>query len=492
MVVPAGVPRIDFRAHQVRTGTEGARHEFEQMIALLVQRTVGEARQIVASGGDWGIDVMVGDLGAKVTIWQAKYFIDGFGSGQLSQVKSSFGRACAGARQGGYKIERWVLCVPCDLTHKMLGSWQRWRDEQVARTGITIDLWDATALTSLLLDRRMDDLRRGFYDPYGPALPEDEGGSGDRPPARLRTTADQTASPDLQVWQGGSELLVGARGYLLHDPVETWTAPDRSWLLRDATADELDGTSRRVRLRQLQVRRDTAASAAVRAGLTEQAGLVQRLAGTPGLPGRLGWDISSSRATLVTSLVSAPTWRAVHGGGAPTLDRLAAAAMLGHADDLCRNLMVLHRRGLGHGQVTSDSVLLVDGRRRTVLRDLGLAGFGPAGSSAVTAAAVPTGDELSGGDPRADDVRQVAALVRRSLALRPPELGRPPGPVVPPPAVVLRPPPAPVGTGPGWPDLADLAALLDRALHPGPAGRPAILELADGLRAARRRLSAGR
>lgn len=465
VAVPAGAPRIDFRAHQVRAGTEGARHEFEQMIALLVQRTVGEARQIVASGGDWGIDVMVGDLGEKITIWQAKYFIDGFGSGQFGQVRSSFGRAREGAAKGKYEIERWVLCVPCDLTHKMLGAWQRWSKEQTAQTGIPIDLWDATALTSLLLDRRMDDLRRSFYDPYGPALPEDAGRNGDRPSARLRTTADQTASHDPPVWQGGGELLVGERSYLLHDPVETRTATDRSWLLRDAPADELDGASRRVRVRQLQVRRATAASAAVRAGLAEQADLLHRLAGTPGVPGRLGWDITSSRATLVTSLVSAPTWREVHGGGARALDRLAAAAMLGRADDLCRTLTVLHRRGLAHGQVTPDSVLLVDGRRRTALRDLGFAGFGPAATSAVTSAAGSerSGGEFSGGDPRAHDVRQVAALVRQSL-----------------------------GLGPGWPDLADLTALLDRALHPSPAERPAILELADGLRAARRRLSAGR
>jgi hypothetical protein len=47
VAIPAGVPRIDFRVHQIRTNYQGAREEFEQMIALLVERLEGDARRVL-------------------------------------------------------------------------------------------------------------------------------------------------------------------------------------------------------------------------------------------------------------------------------------------------------------------------------------------------------------------------------------------------------------------------------------------------------------
>jgi hypothetical protein len=47
VAIPAVVPRIDFRVHQIRTNYQGAREEFEQMIALLVERLEGDARRVL-------------------------------------------------------------------------------------------------------------------------------------------------------------------------------------------------------------------------------------------------------------------------------------------------------------------------------------------------------------------------------------------------------------------------------------------------------------
>jgi hypothetical protein len=49
--------------HQVRAGQAGASEDFEQMPGLLVRATSGrEASLVFANPGDWGVDVLVGDL----------------------------------------------------------------------------------------------------------------------------------------------------------------------------------------------------------------------------------------------------------------------------------------------------------------------------------------------------------------------------------------------------------------------------------------------
>jgi glycine cleavage system pyridoxal-binding protein P len=74
---------INFAVHQTRSGHSGAREDFEQMLALLVQATEPTARLIAANPGDWGIDVVVGELdGDDVALFQAKYFYPVVGAKQ--------------------------------------------------------------------------------------------------------------------------------------------------------------------------------------------------------------------------------------------------------------------------------------------------------------------------------------------------------------------------------------------------------------------------
>ncbi len=65
--------------------------------------------------GDWGIDVLVGDLRGEVTIRQAKYFMPGVGTRHKEQIKHSFASTVKAAAAHRYTVARWVLCVPSSM-----------------------------------------------------------------------------------------------------------------------------------------------------------------------------------------------------------------------------------------------------------------------------------------------------------------------------------------------------------------------------------------
>src|SRR5256885_10846906 len=68
----SGEPPINFAAHQFRAGNiAGAREDFEQMLAMLVGAVHPGARLIAANPGDWGIDLLLGELSGAAVIWQA-------------------------------------------------------------------------------------------------------------------------------------------------------------------------------------------------------------------------------------------------------------------------------------------------------------------------------------------------------------------------------------------------------------------------------------
>jgi hypothetical protein len=90
----SGVPSINFFAHRVRAG-DGAWADFEQMLALLVQATEGHAHLIHSNPGDWGIDVLVGDMSGRVALWQAKYYINGVRASINAISRSHSIRRCA-------------------------------------------------------------------------------------------------------------------------------------------------------------------------------------------------------------------------------------------------------------------------------------------------------------------------------------------------------------------------------------------------------------
>jgi len=136
------------------------------MLGLLVRATSGEASLVFANPGDWGIDVLVGDLRGRVTVWQAKYFMRGVGRSQQRQIEGSFASALDAAARHGYTLEQWVLCIPASMDGPTTQWWHGWKAAQEHDTGALIDLWDETRLRELLLRPEAADVRRHYYNPY--------------------------------------------------------------------------------------------------------------------------------------------------------------------------------------------------------------------------------------------------------------------------------------------------------------------------------------
>jgi hypothetical protein len=165
----SGEPPINFAAHQFRAGNmAGARDDFEQMLAMLVAAVHPGARLIAANPGDWGIDVLVGELSGVVVIWQAKYFWPAVTRAKQSQIRDSFNSAVTHAERNGYRLKQWVLCVPSSMDAPMAQWWDNWRVRRQRETGVVIDLWHETALRGLLITPDAAHVRRHYYDPYAP------------------------------------------------------------------------------------------------------------------------------------------------------------------------------------------------------------------------------------------------------------------------------------------------------------------------------------
>ncbi|MGC9382677.1 hypothetical protein [Streptomyces sp. MH13] len=104
MAVAAGVPPIQFGVHEYRTGSaDGARADFEKMVAQLAAATTPNVRMIAANPGDWGVDAFAGDLGGAITVWQSKYFMPVTTTSHSQQIRDSLSHAlksAAGAVSG--------------------------------------------------------------------------------------------------------------------------------------------------------------------------------------------------------------------------------------------------------------------------------------------------------------------------------------------------------------------------------------------------------
>ncbi|MFD3505040.1 serine/threonine-protein kinase [Streptomyces sp. NPDC058678] len=168
MTTSAGVPPINFDAHQIRTGgMGGAPDEFEKMIVALASATSPDARMVAANAGDWGVDAFAGDLGGAVTVWQAKYFRPvTSGSAHQAQIKESFQSLMKQAAQRGHTVQTWVLCIPSSMDGPMSKWWDTWKKTQEREHGLLIDLWDETEITRRLRTPEADRVRRAYYEPF--------------------------------------------------------------------------------------------------------------------------------------------------------------------------------------------------------------------------------------------------------------------------------------------------------------------------------------
>ncbi|MDP9796911.1 hypothetical protein J2S43_005423 [Catenuloplanes nepalensis] len=163
----AGEPPINFASHQFRAGNmAGARDDFEQMLAALIASVHPGARAIAANPGDWGIDILLGELSGLVVIWQSKYFWPLVGRGSQGQIRESFDSALRSAERNGYALDRWVLCVPSSMDPETARWWDRWRVRRQRESGVAVELWHETVLREMLMRPDAAHVRRHYYDPY--------------------------------------------------------------------------------------------------------------------------------------------------------------------------------------------------------------------------------------------------------------------------------------------------------------------------------------
>ncbi|WP_432841146.1 hypothetical protein [Dactylosporangium sp. CA-092794] len=168
----SGEPPINFAAHQLRAGNlAGARDDFEQMLAMLLAAVYPGARAITANPGDWGIDILLGELSGLVVIWQSKYFFPVVTRSHQGQIRESFDSAVAAAQRNGYRLAQWVLCVPSSMDAPTAQWWDNWRARRQRETGVQIELWHENVLRNLLIKPDCADVRRHFYDPYAAPRP---------------------------------------------------------------------------------------------------------------------------------------------------------------------------------------------------------------------------------------------------------------------------------------------------------------------------------
>lgn len=144
-------------------GKDGAREKFERLIAQLVRLRLRSVTRVEANPGDWGLDVLVGEIDGVISVWQAKFFIDGFGKPQQAQVRGSFAQVVKQAEYQGFTVDAWTLCIPVDLDADNLKWWTTWRKNKESETKMRIELWDRTELEGLLLTPDADHIRSAFF-----------------------------------------------------------------------------------------------------------------------------------------------------------------------------------------------------------------------------------------------------------------------------------------------------------------------------------------
>ncbi|WP_235736809.1 hypothetical protein [Nocardioides alcanivorans] len=138
------------------------------MLSALVGQVHPTATDVRADPGDWGIDVFVGSLVDKVSIWQSKYFYTEIGKSQKAQIRESFASAMKHAEAEGYDVESWTLCVACELSAPERRWWDtKKREWERLHPHLNIDLWDAPVLRRRLMAPEAAPVVASFYAENG-------------------------------------------------------------------------------------------------------------------------------------------------------------------------------------------------------------------------------------------------------------------------------------------------------------------------------------
>ncbi|HEM6045500.1 ABC-three component system protein [Streptococcus orisratti] len=133
----------DFRYLVGKYGEAGAREKFEKICIEAFQEKFGpKAKEVAVSQGDDGIDILVGELNDRPSVYQCKFFINGIGESQKQQIRNSFSTVITSHPN----ISSWYLCVPIGLNIQELQWWSTWKSKMKAQHKIKIELCDGAFL----------------------------------------------------------------------------------------------------------------------------------------------------------------------------------------------------------------------------------------------------------------------------------------------------------------------------------------------------------
>ena len=463
MSEPHEALRINFRAHELNTGSEaGARADFEQMIAQLVDARYPGARQVSANPGDGGIDVFVGRLDDRIIVWQTKYFLPRVTKAHRRQITESFDSAQRNAGTHGYQIGTWILCVPSSMDHPTTLWWDGWRRAQ-AETHTEIDIWDETALRRMLAEPAATAVLAAFYPPTRPRpWPPEISSLLVDPNTQVET--DSTAPPRTadQPARAGETVRIAGRPCLLHGDPQEWRGD--GWLLRTGAVSVLTGPSRPAWFRQVLIERPGPRADEHAAAIDAQVRLLDQFGGRGGLPRLVKGQVGPAEAAVLCARPAGRSWREVFGPvdalrGRP-LRPVTAGLLLTVAAHAAAVLIRLHEAGHSHRALVPDGVVLTGDGTGAALRDLGLAAVPRQSGEGPAEYRAPEQERLGfeGAEVGArTDVFRLAAMTYHGLTGRLPALGQ---------AVSLH--------AFGLPVLANLDEVLRAALDPDPDRRPSL------------------
>ncbi|MFD4671999.1 hypothetical protein ACFWNN_19870 [Lentzea sp. NPDC058450] len=163
LVVPT--PEVLFALFQVEAGSlAGARVAFQSLVTDLVGVRHPAANEVAGpGGGDWGIDTYVGRLDDSVVVWQSKFFPTWVGKDQQQQVRDSFKQLMGKAKDEGFHVDAWTLCVPCILPPDEQQWFDRWAAREGRKHTIKITMWNVIELRRQLMQPDAEHVYRNYF-----------------------------------------------------------------------------------------------------------------------------------------------------------------------------------------------------------------------------------------------------------------------------------------------------------------------------------------
>lgn len=145
-------------------GPGAARERFQLLITDLVRVQHETANEVaLPSGSDWGIDTFVGALDSEVFVWQSKFFPTWTGESQRANVRQSFSEVMSRAKNEGFDVHGWTLCVPCILPPAEQQWFDGWKRRQEQGNGPRIKLWNGPVIRGLLMKPDSVHVRDAYF-----------------------------------------------------------------------------------------------------------------------------------------------------------------------------------------------------------------------------------------------------------------------------------------------------------------------------------------